>query len=78
MGSFQSHLIPRKTVLEAYTQGSAFAESAEQQKGTLEVGKLADLAVWDCDLFSVLKQNVRSASVTHTILGGCIVYGTVP
>ncbi len=65
-------------VLEAYTQGSAFAEFAEQQKGTLEVGKLADLAVWDCDLFSVPKHNVRTAAVTHTIFGGRIVYEAVP
>ncbi len=77
-GFIPEQRLPLKIVLEAYTQGSAFAEFAEQQKGTIEVGKLADLAVWDCDLFSLTKQNVRTASVTHTLLGGRIVYKTVP
>ena len=38
---------------DAYTQGSAYSEFAEDRVGTLEAGKLADLAVLSQDIFSV-------------------------
>ena len=77
-GFIPEQRLPLKRVLEAYTQGSAFAEFAEQQKGTLEVGKLADVVVWDSDLFSLPAKNVRTASVTHTIFDGRLVFEAVP
>jgi predicted amidohydrolase YtcJ len=39
--------------VDAYTRGSAYAEFADDQVGTLEVGKFADLAVLSQDIFSV-------------------------
>ncbi len=77
-GFIPEQCLPLKRVLEAYTQGSAFAEFAEHQKGTLEVGKLADVVVWDCDLFSLPAENVRTASVTHSIFDGRLVFEAVP
>jgi predicted amidohydrolase YtcJ len=60
--------------LAIYTQGSAYAEFADEMKGTLEVGKLADVVIWSDDLFARTPEQVRTAEVVTTILGGQIVY----
>jgi predicted amidohydrolase YtcJ len=67
--------------LEAYTLGSAYAEFQEAQKGSITVGKLADLAVLSQDLLSVNPANIKDTEVEMTIVGGRIVYqkeGTWP
>ncbi len=63
-----------EAVLDTYTRGSAFAESAEDKKGTLAVGLLADVVVWDQDLFSLPVHQVHTAKVRTTILDGKVVY----
>ena len=45
--------ITLEDALDLYTRGSAFAEFAEERKGTLEPGKLADLVVFGADLFAL-------------------------
>jgi len=60
--------------LRAYTQGSAFAAFADSQVGTLEVGKLADLAVLSQDIFAVEPESIGKTRVTMTLVGGNIVY----
>ncbi len=66
--------LPLRVVLESYTLGSAYAEFAEKEKGTLEPGKLADLVIWNQDLFSVPVDRVQFAEVELTMVGGEIVY----
>ena len=39
--------------LYAHTMGSAYAAFEEDRKGSIEVGKLADLVVWNQDLYSM-------------------------
>jgi hypothetical protein len=56
--------------LFAYTQGSAFAENAEKQKGRLEPGFLADLVVLDRDITKATPQEVLHARVLRTVVGG--------
>ncbi len=56
--------------LEAYTAGSAFAEFAEGEKGSLRPGMLADITVFDRDLLSEPANEVLSAQVRATIVGG--------
>lgn len=46
----------------------------EGVKGTLEPGKLADIAIIDRDIRRVASEAIRDARVTATILGGEIVY----
>ena len=48
---------------------AAWASFAEHIKGTITVGKLADLALFDTNLIEVLK-----ARVLYTIAGGKVVY----
>jgi predicted amidohydrolase YtcJ len=64
--------------VDAYTQGSAYAAVEETQIGTLEAGKLADLAVLSQNIFSVPPKTVGKTAVVLTMVGGQIVYGAIP
>jgi predicted amidohydrolase YtcJ len=64
-------------VLTAWTRGGAYDMCREHDLGTIESGKLADLAVFDCDVFSTPAENMRSASICMTISDGKIVYNTL-
>ncbi|WP_309068380.1 amidohydrolase family protein, partial [Microbacterium sp.] len=68
----------RITVAEAvraYTFGSAYSVSQEHDKGTLEVGKLADFVALSDDLFQIAPDRIRDQQVTATFIGGRQVYG---
>jgi predicted amidohydrolase YtcJ len=60
--------------IEAYTMGSAYAEFAENVRGSLTPGKLADIVVLDRDLFALPPERIREARVRMTIVDGRIVY----
>jgi predicted amidohydrolase YtcJ len=60
--------------VRAYTQGSAYAEFQENEKGTLAPGKLADFVVLSQDIFSLPPDQVTKARVEQTIVGGRVVY----
>ncbi len=65
------------TVEEAvylYTMGAAYAEFQEKEKGSIEVGKLADVIMLSQDLFTVESKSIRSVTVVMTILDGKVVY----
>jgi hypothetical protein len=64
--------------VRAYTQGSAYAAFSDGQVGTLEVGKLADLAVLSQDIFSVPPETIGKTRVVTTMVGGKIVYSAPP
>ncbi len=64
----------REAALRLYTQGSAWFAFAEQQRGSLEVGKLADLAVLSKDYFSVPLEEIGAIEAVRTIVGGRVVY----
>ena len=58
----------------AYTRSSAYAEFTENEKGTLESGKLADLAVLSQDIFQVAIADLPDTRSVLTLVGGKIVY----
>ncbi len=67
--------------LDLYTRGSAFAEFAEERKGTLEPGKLADLVVFGADILAIGKTDPRAlltAPVELTVVGGRIAFEARP
>jgi predicted amidohydrolase YtcJ len=66
--------ITREQAVRAYTYGSAFAEFAESEKGTISNGKLADLAVLSQDIFGVPVAELPKTTSVLTIVGGTIVY----
>jgi predicted amidohydrolase YtcJ len=69
-----SEAITREQAVIAYTLTSAYAEFAEKDKGSLEQGKLADLAVLSQDIFTVDASNLPKTKSLLTIVGGKIVY----
>jgi predicted amidohydrolase YtcJ len=67
----------RLTLAEAiqyYAYGSAYASHEEQLKGTLEVGKLADMVVLSNNLFTIPPDDIPTTEVVYTVVGGKIVY----
>lgn len=62
--------LTREQAVVAYTRTAAYAEFAEKEKGSLEPGKLADLAVLSQDIFKVPAQEIPKAESLLTIVGG--------
>jgi predicted amidohydrolase YtcJ len=63
-----------KQALETYTLNAAYASFDEDEKGTIEVGKLADFTVLSDDLFSVEPDMIRKTTVEMTVVDGKVVY----
>ena len=61
--------------VSAHTIYAAFSIVAEDRLGSIEPGKLADLAVLDGDLFGTTPAAIRDLSVWMTVIGGDIVFG---
>ena len=57
-----------------YTSAAAFVSMEEHDKGTLEVGKLADLVVLDADPFEVDPMAIKDIAVLATVVGGVVEY----
>ena len=60
--------------LRAYTIDAAYASYEEDIKGSIEVGKLADLVILDSDLRNSDPAEIRNVSVKMTLVGGEVVY----
>ncbi len=63
--------------LRAYTYGSAYASDFEDRNGSLESGKLADIAVFEKNIFDCAddRSGMFDMKVLMTMVGGKIVYG---
>ena len=64
----------REEAVTAFTRTAAYAEFAEGAKGTLEPGKLADLAVLSQNIFQVSLEDIPKTESVMTIVGGQIAY----
>ncbi len=78
----KSYLPGQKLTIEqalaAYTTGSAYAQFAEKEKGTLAPGMLADFVVLDRDLTKVEPPEILKTRVLRTVVGGKTVYEASP
>jgi len=63
--------------VRCYTLGSAYAEYQENEKGTLEVGKLADMVILSEDIFTIDPTTIANVTVLKTIVGGRVVFDSV-
>jgi len=66
--------ISREEALRAYTVSGTWLTREEHLKGSIEVGKVADLAVLDRDYFAVPEEEIKDIQVQLTIVGGRVVY----
>ena len=64
----------RLEALKSYTINPAFAAFEEESKGTLKVGKYADLVVLSKDILTVAESEIPATEVRYTIVGGKVKY----
>jgi len=60
--------------VRAYTVGSAYAEFQETVKGSISVGKLADLVILSRDIFKIDPKEIENVKVNLTLVDGRVVY----
>ncbi len=61
-------------ILRGYTLGSAYGIGREDELGTLEEGKFADIAIIDRNLFETEPEDIRGAHVYMTIMDGKVIF----
>jgi hypothetical protein len=66
--------IGRYEAIRLYTLNNAHLTFEEKEKGSIEVGKLADFIILDRDLLECPMDEIRSTQVLETYLGGERVY----
>jgi predicted amidohydrolase YtcJ len=64
----------RMEALKSYTINGAYAAFEENNRGSLKVGKYADITVLSKDILKVPEDEIPSAKVVYTIVGGRILY----
>jgi predicted amidohydrolase YtcJ len=68
----------RRQALEMYTRNPAYEANEDDRRGTLEPGKLADLAVLSSDYLTVPVGEIGKIKSVLTMLGGRIVFADDP
>jgi predicted amidohydrolase YtcJ len=68
--------ITREEAMRMYTVDSAYVTFEEHLKGSLEVGKLADLIVLDRDSLRCREGEIKDTRVLATMLEGTLVHGS--
>ena len=71
---FPGQKMSRLEALRSYTINGAYAAFEEEAKGSITPGKLADIAVLSKDILTCPEEDLRSAEVLYTIVGGKILY----
>jgi len=71
---FPEERVTINEALRMYTVDAAYSSHEENIKGSVETGKIADVAVLSRDPFSVPISEIASIAVELTIVGGRVVY----
>jgi predicted amidohydrolase YtcJ len=66
--------LTREEALRLFTRGNAWFLRMEEKIGSIEPGKLADLAVLDRDYFTIPDADIRNVRPVLTLLGGKVVH----
>jgi len=69
-GWFPEQKLTVAEAVEAYTMGSAYAEFQDQEKGSITLGKLADMVLLSDDIFAIDPVRIRDVKVLRTFVGG--------
>jgi len=72
--SFPEESLALDEALRTYTLNAAYASFDENRKGSIEIGKLADLTILSDNLFNVPGDKIKNIRVEMTIVNGKIVY----
>ncbi len=71
---FPEQRMTRQEALRSYTLDNAYAAFEEKDKGSLSVGKLADITVLSKDLLTVPDEEIMRTEIMYTIVGGVVKY----
>ncbi len=71
---FGDQKMSRMEALRSYTVSNAYAAFEEAVKGSLKVGKLADVTVLSKDILTIPDDQIPTAKVDYTIVGGKVMY----
>jgi len=71
---FPEQRMTREQALASYTVNPAYAAFEEDLKGTLSVGKLADITVLSRDIMTIPEEEILETEVVHTIIAGKVRY----
>ena len=66
--------LSREEALRCGTKGGAYLTFEEDKKGSIEEGKLADMAVLSADLLTCPEEDIKDIVSDMTIVGGEVVY----
>jgi predicted amidohydrolase YtcJ len=73
-GWFPDERLSIEEAIKAYTLNTAYANFEEDLKGSIEVGKLADLVVLSDNLLTMNPDGIKDVDVIMTLVGGKLVY----
>jgi hypothetical protein len=73
-GWFPEQKLTIAEAIEAYTMGSAYAEFQDKVKGSISVGKLADLVLLSDDILTIDPVKISDVKVLKTLVGGKTVF----
>lgn len=73
---YPAQRMSREEALRSYTWNAAYAAKEEALKGSLAVGKLADITVLSKDILTVPEDEIPTTDVVYTIVGGKIMFRT--
>lgn len=73
-GFYPKECVDVETAVDAYTEGSAYAQFKEDVKGRIKPGYLADLVVLDRDIFTCDPEEIKEIQPVLTMVGGKTVY----
>jgi predicted amidohydrolase YtcJ len=71
---FPDQRMTRQEALKSYTWNAAYAAKEETLKGSLGVGKLADITVLSKNIMTVPEAEIPATDVVYTIVGGKVAY----
>jgi len=66
--------VARQEALKMFTTAAAYAAFEEKDKGSIEVGKLADLTVLSKDIMKIPEPEILTTTCAMTVIGGEIVF----
>ena len=73
-GYLSKNKLSRMEALSGMTEWGAYANFEEDQKGSIEVGKVADFIILDRDIILEKESNILKTRIVATLLNGNIVY----
>jgi predicted amidohydrolase YtcJ len=71
---FPDQRMSRMEALKSYTLNAAYAGFEEENRGSLKPGKYADITVLSKDILKIAEDDIPTAKVTYTIVGGKVAY----